>query len=277
MKRIVMLAGVVVFFALETANAGPFSLSVQNDVYAVAQGGGVNGIPTARDDNDGLPDINDAANLLYSLARLGSPFGRNHNLDPLFVSSDEIWQELGGGTVALIGLTAGNSNTIGVYTDLGVGSVRTNVLGPNSGFGFVGGGTVGSPFPAGLTGLSLGQPYGWFLNSFNGASNTLFFSEPFLNSDSGIDHLMTFDMSALASTTIYINLGSGAVPFTLGSSTFLLGWEDLPFDGTAAGDDDYDDMIYLITNAPRDTPEPSSLGLLVLAFAGVALARKRSR
>jgi hypothetical protein len=276
MKRTILLAGAIALIGLGTAAAGPFSFNVDNDVYAVAQGGAVNGIPTARDDNDGLPDINDAANLLYSIAALGSPFGRNHHLDPLFVSSDEIWQELGGGTVALIGLTAGNSNTIGVYTDLGVGNARTAVLGPNSGFGFVGNGTLANPFPAGLSGLALGQSYGWFLNSFDGASNSLYFSEPGLNGDQGIDHLMTFDMSALAGTTIHINLGSGATPFTLGTDTFLLAWEDLPFQGGTAGDDDYDDMIYLITNVPRDATEPSSLTLLVAALAGLGLRRRRS-
>ncbi len=41
-----------------------------------------------------------------------------------------------GNPFGLIGLTAGNSNTIGVYTDIGVGAVKTAILGPYSGFGF---------------------------------------------------------------------------------------------------------------------------------------------
>jgi hypothetical protein len=262
-------AAFLVLAFVTTAAAGPFSLNVQNDFYGAFQGGPVNGIPTANDQNDGVPDLNDAANLLYGIAGLGSPFVRNHSLDSLFVSSDEIWQELGTGTVALIGLTAGNSNTIGVYTDLGVGSVRSNALGPFSGFGFVGNGGT-NPFPAALTGLALGQSYGWFLNS----NDSLYFSEAGLNGDGGIDHLMTFDMSALAGTSVNIQIGSTVSSFTFGTSTFLLGWEDLPFDGIVAGDDDYDDMIYLITNVPSTVPEPTALFLLGLGLAAVSRRRR---
>lgn len=262
---------VCVAFLSGAAFAVPFSFNVQSDVYGVAQGGGVNGIPTARDDNDGLPDINDAANLLYGLAALGSPFGRNYNLDPLFVPNDSIWQELGGGAVALVGLTAGNSNTIGTYTDLGVGNARSNVLGPNSGFGFTGNGTAASPFPAGSSGLAMGQNYGWFLHS----NQNFFFSEPGLNFDQGIDHLMTFDMSALAGTTVYVNLGAGAVPLNLGPTTFLLAWEDLPFNGSTAGDDDYDDMLYLVTSVTTRVPEPGTLALMAIGALGLVRERRR--
>jgi hypothetical protein len=271
LQRISFMGAVLILSG--TAMAGPFSFNVQNDVYGTAQGGAVNGIPTANDDNDGLPDINDAANLLYGIAGLGTPFARNYQLDGLFLGDgDSIWQELGGGTVALIGLTAGNSNTIGVYTDLGVGSAQTNVLGPASGFGFTGDGSAANPFPAGFTGLSLGQSYGWFLNS----SGSFYFSEPGLNSDQGIDHLMTFDMSALEGTTIYVNSGSGSTPFLLGANTFLLAWEDLPFQNGVAGDDDYDDMIYLITNAPRNAPEPTTLGLIAVGLVLGFGRRRRS-
>ncbi len=107
--------------------ASVYSVPVATDVYGVAQGGVVNGIPTAHDDNDPIPDINDAINLLQ-----GSALARNVDADPLFVAADEVWTELNG-TIALIGLSAGFSNTAGVYTDLGVGAVKTPVLGPYSG------------------------------------------------------------------------------------------------------------------------------------------------
>jgi len=224
--------------------AAPFSNNIQNDVYEIAQGGPGNGIPTAHDNNDGIPDINDAINLLT-----GSAFARNFGVDPKFISNDELWTELGNGDVALIGLTAGNLNTIGVYTDLGVGNLRTNVLGPINGFGFTGDGTIGNPYPAGMTGLILGQNFGWFLNS---AGNN-FFSQSNLNNDNGIDHLMTFDLSSLSGQTIFVDFGNGAVPLLLSGNTFLLAWEDLPFNGQSqtAGDDDYDDMMYLVTGISR--------------------------
>jgi hypothetical protein len=266
-RSICLIAGISLIAG--TAQAVPFSLNVQNDVYGVAQGGVVNGIPTAQDDNDGLPDINDAANLLYNLAGLGMPFARNHHVDSLFRPNDSVWQELGNGTVALIGLTAGNRNTIGVYTDLGVGNARTNVLGPFSGFGFTGSGTIGSPFPAGTTGLALGQNFGWFLQS-----NQRFYSEPALNFDRGIDHLMSFDLSAMSGTNIYVDFGGGPTQLSLGANTFLLAWEDLPFNGNTAGDDDYDDMLYLVTSVPTNVPEPGTLALLALGAIGLVTSRR---
>lgn len=122
------------------AVAGPFTPNVANDVYGVAQGGAVNGIPTARDNNDGEPDLNDAINQI-----LGTAYGRNAALDPLFVQPDEIWKDLNG-MVALIGLSAGNQNTLGAYTDVGIGAAKAALLCPTSGFGFSGDGTQANPY-----------------------------------------------------------------------------------------------------------------------------------
>ena len=102
----------------------------------------VNGIPTPNDDNDGVPDINDAVNLL-----LGSEpgdagyYATNADLDALLVSNDALWSNLTD-VVALVGLTASYSNTLGIYTDAGTGSATQEILGPNSGYGFTGEGTA---------------------------------------------------------------------------------------------------------------------------------------
>ncbi len=174
------------------------------------------------------------------------------------------------GEIALIGLTAGFSNTVGVYIDLGVGAVKTDVLGPFTGFGFEGDGTFADPFPAAMTGLAPNQNFGWYLH----ANQAIFyFSEAALNPD-GFDHMMTFDLSELSGTTIFVDLedGNGAVPLQLGSSTFLIAWEDLPFDGNTLGDDDYDDMIYLVTNVDENSFRPVAGELLPIDSSALMIA-----
>ncbi len=246
-----VLAAVLLFPNVSSVYAAPFSTNVATDVYGVAQGGAVNGIPTANDDNDGalcppdcVPDINDAINLLT-----GGAVPRNVGYDNRFTEPDELWQDLGSGAVALIGLTAGFSNTVGVYTDLGVGAVRTDVLGPNTGTGFVGDGlTAATAFPAGMTGLASNQNFGWFLNA---NQQTLYYSETALNppGDGGLDHMMTYDLSDLGGTKLWVQFGAApAIEITLDKNTFLIAWEDLPFNGATLGDDDYDDMLYLVTS-----------------------------
>ena len=250
---------------------GTFGSRVADDGYGVAQGGIINGIPTANDDNDGGPDINDAINLLQ-----GTTLGRNKDADPLFVLSDDsVWTELNG-TIALIGLSAGFSNTVGVYTDLGVGAVQTPVLGPFSGFELTGDGTMGSPFPAALTSLGTGTDFGWYLDA-DGVTD--YFSEPALN-PAGYAHMMTFDLPGANGTTIYIDTGSGPMSLTL-NDPFLITWEDLPYDEVTGtlGDDDYDDMMYIIDKvAPATMPEPTTFAiwsLLGLTVGGVYRWRRR--
>ena len=240
----IILATTILLPGINLAYAAPFPPNVVNDVYGVGQGGAVNGIPTANDDNDGIPDINDALNQLT-----GGAVARNVGYDNLFVEPDDVWQEMGSGTVALIGLTAGNNNLVGVYTDIGTGTVKIPVLGPFSGTGFAGDGSMAMPYPAGLTGLLPNQNFGWYLDSTSGAGTTTYFSEAALN-PALLDHMMTFDLSSLAGQTIHVSFGGPAMPLMLGSDTFLIAWEDLPFDPNTQtlGDDDYDDMMYLITS-----------------------------
>lgn len=247
-----ILSGVLVGFVIEPIYASPFSTNVQNDVYGVAQGGVINGVPTASEPAGASPYIYDNVNLLYSNAGLGTPFSNNKDLDPLFKGSDEIWRELGDGGIALIGMQAKFSDTVGLYTDVGVGTIQTPLLGPNNGNGFAGDGTLANPFPATMTGLSKDQQFGWYLDSATPSIMRTFFSEPILNNPQ-LDQMMTFNLGALSGTTVYVDFGSGPTLLQLGSNIFLIAWEDKPFNGNTVGDDDYNDMVYLVTDITSDS------------------------
>ncbi|NLH16315.1 MAG: hypothetical protein GX455_07040 [Phycisphaerae bacterium] len=264
MKKFIAVAALCALIAgamVNLAGAGPFTVNVATDVYGVAQGGSVNGIPTANDNNDGTPDIYQAVNQI-----LGTSYTNNYQVDPRFTEPDEIWQDISGGRVILIGLTAGNTNTLGVYTDLGAGMVKFPIL-TATGFGFIGDGSFAKPYPAGLTGLSAGTPFGWYLHSVTtaGVAND-YYSEPWLNA-MGLDHMMTFDLADAAGISFFVNEGSGPIQVTL-NHPYLITWEDLPFSNSLLGDEDYDDMIYLIDKVSPVVPAP---GAILLAGLGTGL------
>lgn len=265
------LAAITILVSFATAAfAGPTPPNLANDTYGVAQGGTVNGIPTPNDDNDGTPDINDAINQL-----LVTSYANNVDVDHLQVANDEVWKDMTG-TIALIGLTAGNSNTIGVYTGIGTGAGQTPILGPYSGFGFVGDGSLTNPYPAASTGLSSGTLFGWYLRTDDGSGPVDYFSESALNPL--FDHMLTYDLSELSGESIYVQYGSGpnaiVSEWTL-NSPYLICWEDLPWDPCEQllGDEDYDDMIYLVD---RVVPIPAP-GALLLGCLGAGIVAWRRR
>lgn len=266
-KSLVFLGLVIGLFAASGAMAAPFTAAVANDNYAIAQGGVPNGIPTANDSNDGTPDQFEAVNKV-----LGTAYTHNYQLDGRFVEPDYAWESLlNPSPIVLIGLTAANSNTLGFYTDVGSGNVKTSLLGPVSGFGFTGSGTLLDPFTGVLATLPATNPFGWYLNS----SGTNYFSEPALNS-SGFDHMMSFSLPELDGETFYINDGSGAQPVTFTVNSYLLAWEDLPLTSGKLGDEDYDDMMYLVARV-QPVPEPATMFMLGAGLLGMAVLRRKFR
>ena len=286
MKRIGLFLTVVLLWA-SGAWAQPFSPTMAADTYGIAQGGGnIAAVPTPKDDNDNLgpyvgtpftlgggpnpADINDAINLL-----LGTSFAHNSDVDFLQYTSgpDHTWADLGAGvntgTFAFISLTAANSNSLRVY-DVADPGTKVLVLGPETGFGYLGDGSLGNPFPAGLNTLTPGVNFGWSLLSTGSITNA-WDSDPSLNSD-GLDHMLTYHLAALTGTTVHIKIGSTVSEYTF-SDPFLLAWEDLPIDGSS--DEDFDDTIFLVDRV-HPIPEPMSMMLLAGGLLGLGTLRRKS-
>ena len=245
------LACLVAALATAEVHAAP-PPAVAADAYARVP----NGIPTPRDNDDSYPDVNDVINLLKGFDP-GDPefLSSNDATDRYFVERDGLWRDLDG-SVAFLGISARNKNILGVYTQSGEGIARMPLLGPHTGFGIAGKGTPESPFPASLLGLDMRASFGWYLEA---DYTEIFYSEDSRNRG-GWDHLFSY---AIGSVRTWVRYPDGEVAELVLDDAYVLAWEDMTWDGISLGDEDYDDMLYLvghvITSAQGPTGQPPEM------------------
>ena len=227
----------------------------------------------------GHPEIYEAINYVFVQGGLVSPgFDSNADTDGLqYTFSNSYWHDLGGGTssnFAAIGITAGNTNTLGVHPFGSPGAI-SYVMAPQTGFTLLGDGTIADPFPGGVNPLS-SVDFGFVLNSKDGTDET-WYSDPSLNSD-GIDHMLAFYLPQLDGVEFWVDTNNDNVAdekITFTKDTYLLAWEDRSVTHESF-DSDYNDTIFLVTRV-IPVPETMSLGLLGSGLLGlVGLRRKKS-
>ena len=263
-----MILGVAALVTI--ASATPYLVGNQGNYSS----DGVSIIPNYN--NDGSPDIYEAINKLA-----GTKFDGNDDASYLRVENDGIWTMVDTkAPVALIGLTAGYTNTLGVY----YGSKQVNLL-TATGFGFADQSGVYSNFTYLPNDITTSTPLGFYLNA---NQQNMYYSEAAKNTnDNGYDHMLTYNLSAAGFKTITVGNNGKNTTFTL-DDAYLLCWEDLKIsgglytnygDGKGTTDGDYDDMMYIVAKVkPVPVPEPGMLslaGLSLLSLIGLAASRRK--
>lgn len=166
---------------------------------------------------------------------LGTTYANNAAIKPLLVSPDYEWARPEGDVqqvVALIASSAGNQNTLGIYSD----GTETDVTPPTSGSALYPAPFSAWPLPP-VTAGGLPETFGWYLRS----AGRTFYSDPTLNTGDTdkFDHLVAYDLTTACNKPVRVRIGDveqWAVP------AYLLAWEDL----NNYGDADANDLIVAV-------------------------------
>ena len=185
-------------------------------------------------------------------------------LGDLETEADEVWPALTGGVVAAARY-AGTSSYLGYYTDLGVGSARTQLLDvagapgypkvpDDTSWGYLDGSNSAT--------LTVTDKFGFYLDPYFHPTHPelvgdVYFSERSLNPDSA-DNMLTY--------------------VTPVPNEFMVAWADTDVDfvdpgGHSEVDQDFNDVVLTLTAQP--VPEPATL--VLFAMGGIATAASRLR
>lgn len=166
------------------------------------------------------------------------------------------------------------STPTGIYSNLVIGDATITFTGGNGNFN-VDNQTPGSPISGhNLISYFQNAGPGAFVVSFGTVISTFTIGSGDFNSDQDSVHLSAYDaFDNLIDTDAYLNPASqyGGSNMTVSGANikYVKFWEDGPFPGAIY----WDNISYESRGAA--VPEPASLALFGLAFAGLAAARRR--